>query len=278
MRRIVVVLVLMTAACSGQGQFGTQEGSGQLAEEPAGGDAAGAPAADPAARPAAAAPDVRPSVIKTANLEVEVPSDAFGRSISDVGAIAARHGGYVVSTSVGGADARRGSTTIRVPAERFEQALGEIRALGEVRSETVSGQDVGQEFVDLEARLRNLQAQEAVLLRLYDEAATIQDTIRVQQEVSNVQLQIEEIRGRLNYLQDQTAFGTISVALAEEGVAAPGLLERAWDAAIDGFVGVVAGAIVVLGYVLPFAIVAGLGFLIFRRVRRREPEEPITTP
>ena len=271
MRRLVVCLALAATACTAQGQdagTATQEGGGQLAEQPQSGEAHG-PAGDAAAGGAPGAPDVRPSVIKTANLEVEVPRDAFGRSISEVGGIAARHGGYVVSTSVGGADARRGSATVRVPAERFEQALGEIRALGEVGSEKVSGQDVGQEFVDLEARLRNLQAQETVLLRLYDEATTIQDTIQVQQEVSNVQLQIEEIRGRLNYLQDQTAFGTISVALAEEGVAAPGLLERAWDAAVDGFVGVVAGTVVALGYLLPFAVVAAIGFLIYRRARPR---------
>jgi len=219
-----------------------------------------APAAEVAGLPA-----LGPAVIKTADLEVEV--EGFADAMSRATSVAARYQGFVVSTSTGGAEARRGTIVLRVPAERFEDAMNDLRGLGEVRRQRVAGEDVGQEFVDLEARLRHLDAQERVMLGLFDEAATVADTIRIQNELSGIQLQIEEIEGRLRYLRDQTSLSTISVTLAEEGVAAPGAFDRAWERAVDGFLSVLAALVVGLGYVLPFAAIGLGGLLVYRRVR-----------
>jgi hypothetical protein len=139
-----------------------------------------------------------------------------------------------------------------------------------VERSVVDGRDVSEEFVDLEARLRNLQAEQAVMLRLFDEAATIPDTIRVQDEVSRVQLQIEQIRGRLRFLRDQTAFGTLTVTIvergAEEGV---GVIQRSWDQAVDGVVAVAGGVITAIGYLIPIAILAVAGALLVGFVIRQ---------
>jgi hypothetical protein len=210
-------------------------------------------------------PAVGPTVIKTADLDVEV--EGFADAMSRATSVAARYQGFVVSTSTGGAEARRGTIVLRVPADRFEDAMNELRGLGEVRHQRVSGEDVGQEFVDLEARLRHLDAQEQVMLGLFDEAATVADTIRIQNELSRIQLQIEEIEGRLRYLRDQTSLSTISVTLAEEGVAAPGAFDRAWERAVDAFLSVLAALVIGLGYVLPFAAIGLAGLLVYRRVR-----------
>jgi len=219
-----------------------------------------APAAEVAGLPA-----LGPAVIKTADLEVEV--EGFADAMSRATSVAARYQGFVVSTSTGGAEARRGTIVLRVPAERFEDAMNDLRGLGEVRRQRVAGEDVGQEFVDLEARLRHLDAQERVMLGLFDEAATVADTIRIQNELSGIQLQIEEIEGRLRYLRDQTSLSTISVTLAEEGVAAPGAFDRAWERAVDGFLSVLAALVVGLGFVLPFVAIGLAGLLVYRRVR-----------
>ncbi len=212
-------------------------------------------------------PTVGPSVIKTGELSVEVERDGLGEAMDRATEVASRYGGFVVSSTTVGAEARRGSLVLRVPSERFEDALGDLRGLGEVDRERVAGQDVGQEFVDLEARLRNLRAQEAVLLRLFDDATTVADTIRVQQELSGVQLQIEEIEGRLRYLRDQTSLGTIRVALADEGAAAPGALDRAVERAVGGFLAVLTTLVVGLGYALPLGLIGLAGLLVYRRVR-----------
>jgi uncharacterized protein DUF4349 len=217
---------------------------------------------------------VGPSVIKTADVGIEVQRDGFGDAMASVTEIAARYGGFVVTSTRSGEESRRGSVTVRIASDRFETALGEIRALGTVKHETISGEDVGQEFVDLEARLRNLEAQEAVLLKLFDDATSVADTIRIQGELSRVQLDIEQIEGRLRYLRDQTDLGTISVSLSEEGVSAPGRFGNAFDRAWDGILAVLAGIVIFLGYALPIlAVGLPLWFLIRRAMRLVEEKK-----
>ena len=164
-------------------------------------------------------PTVGPSVIKTGYLKLTVPEDGFTEATQDAVALAGRFSGFVLSTSIEGQDSRSGTLVIRVPSDRFEEFVNEVKDLGDVRSESISGQDVTQEFVDLEARLRNLRAQEAVLLRLFDKASTVAATIRVQSELGRVQLESEQLQGRLRYLEDQTSLATLSITVAEKGAA-----------------------------------------------------------
>jgi hypothetical protein len=214
------------------------------------------------------APPVGPTVIKTADVAVEVERNGFGDAMATVTDIAARHGGFVVSSRRTGEELRRGSVTVRIPSDRFETALGEIRGLGSVKRETVSGRDVGQEFVDLEARLRNLHAQEAVLLRLFDDATSVADTIRIQSQLSGVQLEIERLEGRLRFLRDQTDLGTITVSLSEEGASAPGRFGSAFDRAWDGILTVLSGIVVFLGYALPIVAIGIPLWVLGRRLMR----------
>jgi hypothetical protein len=276
----VVALTLLLAACSQLG--GGDETGGSVRREPAGrGAGEGVPGFAPDESEGAAGggevvggilPPVGPNVIKTADIRVEVRRTTLRDAVGEVNAIAGRHGGFVLSTQVAGAKATSGLLVIRVPAERFEVALGEIRELGpKVLRETVSGQDVSQEFIDLEARLRNWRAQEVVLLRLMDRAQSVTDTIRVQRELQQVQLEIEQIRGRLRYLEDQTTMSTITVGLREAGAVPvqPGTLERAWDRAVQSFMAIVSGGIVAAGALLPFVLLALVGLIVFRIVRPR---------
>jgi hypothetical protein len=268
-----VALMLLLAACrsvaeTGSGEFAPRAPQvGEDAAEAEGGFAPAGRRAGPAPLPA-----MGPNVIKTADLRVEVRRNTLRDAVGEVTAVAGRHGGFVLSTQVSGARARSGILVIRVPAERFELALAEIRDLGtKVLGETVAGQDVSQEFIDLEARLRNWRAQEVVLLRLMDRAQSVTDTIRVQRELQQVQLEIETIRGRLRYLQDQTTMSTISVGLREAGAvpARPGTLAKAWAQAVQTFLAIVSGAIVAAGALLPFALLLLVGLIVFRLVRPR---------
>ena len=265
MRRLGILAVIAAwavGACSGgeQASMGGRGGSGPPVEQEAaagGGDVSAATLELP---PAGA------TVIKTAEVEVRLEHDAFSDAMARATEVASRHGGFVVSSTRG--EPGRGSVIIRVPADRFEVALGDVRALGEVDREHVAGQDVGQEFVDLEARLRNLEAQEAVLLRLFDEAGSVADTIRIQHELSGVQLDVEQIEGRLRYLRDQTALSTITIGLTEEGAAEASPLGTAWRQAGEAIVATVAVIVVGLGYLLPLVLIGGLAFLAVRRAGR----------
>lgn len=278
MRRIIIavgVLAVLGAACvsSGDAELAAPEPAavetGVPGERGVFDEAAGAGPGEEAvaAVGGAALPSVGPSVIKTADLRVEVERGSFRETLQRATAVAEGSGGFLVSSRIEGEDARSGSLVIRVPSERFEVALSDLRDLGDVRAETVSGEDVSEEFVDLEARLRNFEAQEAVLLRLMDRARTVADTIKVQRELTTIQLEVERIRGRLRFLEDRTALGTISLSLFEAGAAAPakpGVLQEAWQRAVDVFLGIVAGAITLAG-LLPLAAVALIVWVLVRR-------------
>jgi hypothetical protein len=213
-------------------------------------------------------------IVKTARLSVVVERDTFAERFQDAMDLATANQGYVqTSTS---RDGQFGSLVIRVPSSRFEETLRELKELGiAVEGETVSGEDVTAQHIDLQARLRIARARRAVLLRLMDRATTIEQTLRVQNALDDVQLRIEEVQGALNVLDSRVSEATIRVQIRETGVeplekdvrnpSIPG----AFDRAIAGFFAVIAGTVVGLGYLIP-ALVIGLGvFLAVRFTRRR---------
>jgi hypothetical protein len=275
----LIALVAIGAACSGSDSYGgggmeglrapaeadQVEGTASL-DADAGrlrvGGGGGGDFAAPSDLPA-----VSPSIIKTADVSVEVPSDEFRTAMQDITATAGRFGGFVVSTSTAGDDSRHGAIVLRVPSVDFESALASIEDLGKVESEQVSGEDVTQEFVDLEARLRNLKAQESVLLGLMKEAQTIPASIRVQNSLSSVQLDIEQIQGRINFLEDRASMSTIAVDVTEHGAPVPtepGLLAKAWGHAVDVTQAIVYAVVVSLGFIVPIGLMVGLVYLALR--------------
>lgn len=235
-----------------------------------GGNSGGSGIGAPARAPKSGLPDLGLSVIKTATVTLEVEDDELQTTLQNATSSAEKYGGFVVSTSVtDDEDDPTGSIVVRVPASRFGDALADLESLGKVASESVSGTDVSQEFIDLQARLRNYVAQETVLLRLMERAQSVIDTIRVQNELQRVQLEVERLRGRITYLEDQTAMSTIELRVREEGAvgAPPGEFEKAWERAKDGLVAVVAGLIASLGIILPVALLTGLVIFAFVRLR-----------
>ncbi len=212
-----------------------------------------------------AVPSISQSIIKTAQIELEVDKGRLDEAVRNTELIAARFGGFVFSTSVDDSERGRGSVVLRIPSEDFEAAKKAIAAEGEVTGEATTGKDVSQEFIDLEARIRNLEAQESVILGL----------IRVQNELSSLQLEIERLTGRLRYLEDRTAFGTIAIEFTEAGAPAPqeaNTLERAWQRAVDVALAIASASIVSLGFLVPLGIFALLALLIFRQLRPRLSE------
>lgn len=225
-----------------------------------------------------------PKVIKNGRVELEVKRGAFQEGINEVIDLAGRLGGIVKSTAIDDSGSRRGNVVVRIPSSQFEDALKQLNDIGNIESQYVDTQDVTEEFVDLQARIRNARTAERVLLNLMGDAATISDTIKVQNQLERVQENIERMRGRLRVLNDQTSFSTLSVDVVEAGVAPPseeraGTLAKAWDDAVDGFMGVISAVIVASGVILPVAIMALIVALLVRRWRPRlERETPPAPP
>jgi hypothetical protein len=223
-------------------------------------------------------PEVLPGsgkVIKNINLQVQIRKGEFQRQFARASTVAEQFQGFVSGSQVSrteDGELASGMLTIRVPSDRFEQAVARLKELGEVTGEDRTGQDVTKEFVDLEARLKHAQTEEAFYLKLMGEAKTVSDMIQVQSQLSNVQLRIEEIQGQLQYLKDQTALSTITVNIYEPGAALlgePKPLAKAWTEAVDAFQSVISGAVIGLGWIAPFAIAGLIGLGVYRISRRK---------
>jgi hypothetical protein len=260
------------------GTVGSDEGvDGVMVPGTVNGDAAGA-AGGGGLSSIGSLPPIGPDIVKTAGISIEVQKGGFETAFNAATTIAGRYGGYVQDSSMRGIKAKAGELTIRVPASAFEQAMNDLRGLGSVEGQSISGQDVTSQFIDLDARLRTWQAQEAVLLRLMQRATSIESTLRVQNQLQDVQFRIEQIKGQLRLLENQTSLATIDVSLREVGAVVgvrqlaardrPSLGE-AWDRAVDGFLGVIFAVVVGLGYLIPLAAIAFAIGLGYRRYRAR---------
>jgi hypothetical protein len=204
------------------------------------------------------------AVIKTAETTVRVADGHLDRAVTQAGTIAGRAGGYVTQSSVSGGRAPDALVVVRVPAARLER-------VGRERSQTITGQDVTQEYVNLNARLVNLGAQETVMRRLMGRAQTIAQSIEVQNQLSRVELQIEELTGQLLYLRNRTALSTITLRLTEAvppppPASHPNALWKAGERSLEGGLAVVTAVIVGAGFVIPLALIAGVLVLVGRKL------------
>jgi len=204
---------------------------------------------------------------------------AHGRVAADIRRIdvlAGALGGYVSTSRLGRDGQRTGSIEIRVPVRRFQPALDAIANLGVVQAESITGQDVSQEFVDLGARLENLRAQQTFLRRLMASAQTISGSIDVENHLTTVELGIERLTGQIRYLQNRASFSTVTIVLTEPGAAPPvhhhaSALWKAAAKSLHSSLSVVEAVIVGAGYVVPLALLAlvalGVARLLWPRLR-----------
>jgi hypothetical protein len=214
-------------------------------------------------------PQTRSTIIKTGRLSIRVEAKAFGNLVPGADQIATDFGGYTVSSGTAGTKHHSATVVIRVPAARFKDAMNALRRLGggKVLSDQRTGEDVGQQFVDLGARARNLKSQSRALIRLMNRAVSVSDTIRVQNELFQVQGQIDELEGRLRYLHDQADMSTITLDFSQSGAgtqhhhshpsAIGGAFRRGWDHAVSVVTAVIVGA----GLVIPVALLVALALL-----------------
>lgn len=156
-------------------------------------------------------------IIKTGQLTLRV-SDA-PKAVENVRAVVTAKGGFVESSSMSdsGTGPRSAWMTVRIPVAAFEPAMDDLKRVSVlVLNETIHGQDVTEQFVDLEADLRNARAEEASYLEILKRSGDIEDILAVTQRLADVRGRIERLEGRKRYLENRTDFATISVTLTEE--------------------------------------------------------------
>jgi len=268
-----LLLVLFLQGCGGGG--GSQAGTGGAAESASVEEAAGGvemavvqesgPISDGA---------FDRLVVKTAELGIRA-GDVRG-SAEEARRVAERFGGEVLSSRVyAGAGPVSADLALSVPSGEFGAALDELRGLGErVTTDTVEGQDVTEEFVDLESRERNLLAAEESLLALYDRAESVEDTLTVERELTDIRGQIEEVQGRIQYLERRTATSEIvlhlepvAAAPTEKPWSASSVAARAWDASLSVLQAAATATISAVVFCWWLVPPLAVGLLLWRRSR-----------
>lgn len=237
--------------------------------------------------------DITPMIIYNGYLDLVVLDSL--KTQEEVQGLAEEFGGYVVSSE--STRYQQGLLTVnmalRVPAEKFNDVMSRLRKMAlEVNRDSVSSENVTQEYVDLQSRLRALEAKAARLEELMEKAEDTEAVLAVYRELSATQQEIEQVKGRMQYLERSAAMATINVTLTPDALSRPvevagwrpqGTAKRAVEALLSTFQFLGNAFIWILLYVVPvlgviggviFLVIKGLSRLFGRRKRASKSQPP----
>jgi hypothetical protein len=225
---------------------------------------------------AGTAQQIAPSMlIRTGSASIEVQK--LDPAILKVRQLATQLGGYIANSSItGGRDQVRSATLeMKIPAARYDQAIGGLGGIGKVESVNTSVEDVGEEYVDVSARVANAKRlEERFISLLATRTGRLQDVLAVERELARVREEIERYEGRLRFLRTRAAVSTLSITVHEPipilgqnpgDNPIIGALKQAWR----NFVAFVSWTIASLGVLLPLGVLVFGGWYLYRRFRRR---------
>ena len=216
-------------------------------------------------------------IVRTGEISLVVEEVVDARD--EIAQLAVRLDGYVVSSRISGEEQdMRGRISIRVPDEKFELALAELRDLAvRVTAESTSSEDITEQYIDLKARLKNAEATESQYLALLEKATDVEDILSIYERLSRVRSEIEQIKGRMQYLERTSSMSLISVNLKPVATAKP--LVRAGWSALEALKSAVRGIVIAgqtLGVIAIWLIIfipiwgTILGIIYWRRHRRKK--------
>jgi hypothetical protein len=284
---VIVAILVAAAACGGAASTAsnTSRSSDALAPQQSIGSTSGAPTkisgqggsatTNPPATNVVPVPG--PQVIRQAQLAISVGSGTFDSKLADVRSLVELEQGYIAGTDaqtnpVSNDQIRNGVITFMVPAAKFDETIDKLSKFGTVQTEHISGQDVSAQYVDLQARLANEEAQRNAMLALLARAQTISDIITVQNQLGQITGQIEQLKGQIAYIDHNTAYSQVSVNITELGAPVQTASTDKWgfasalNDAAHNFVTTINYVITGLGAIGPIVILLGLGYLGWRRL------------
>ncbi|MBU7017462.1 MAG: DUF4349 domain-containing protein [Theionarchaea archaeon] len=205
-------------------------------------------------------------------LEVEIYDEVFTR----IKEIVSLYKGYISESDERDSEGwKYGYIIIRVPREYFEAIIEDLKALGEVDVAKITVQDVTEEYVDLEARLTNLKKQEERYLEVLAVATTVDEILKVENQLERIRGDIESYEGKMRYLDDSIDYATIRVDMKEPEtekfeIGLGDALRRAFQA----FFSALRAVIIFLGYLIPLVFVFGLLYMGGRVLHKRFFQTP----
>lgn len=221
------------------------------------------------------ASEIAPAMlIRTGQASIEV--EKLDPAIVKLRQLTTQLGGYVANSSIaGGRDQIRSATLeLKIPAARYDQAINGLGGIGSVESVNTSVEDVGEEYVDVTARVTNARRLEERLVSLLaTRTGKLEDVLAVERELARVRQEIERYEGRLRFLRTRAAISTLTVTVHEPAPLlgqSPGenpiasALRQAWR----NFVGFIAALIASMGVLIPLAALVAAAWVIYKRVKR----------
>jgi hypothetical protein len=204
----------------------------------------------------------------------------LGRAAHEIVRLVRARRGYVAGNDVAGASGERrsGTWTVRVPVEAYETFLADVARLGEVQKTHAEAEDVGEEFYDVDARLRAKRLEEQrLLVHMERSTARLTDILAVERELSRVRGEVERMEGRLRFLADQTALTTATITVHEARSFVPSRpvpfgaqAARTLSGSVAALGAAVRGATLAALALLPWLVVVGVpALLVWRAARRR---------
>ena len=289
---LVIIAILVAAAACGGGNASTAAGPAQLraGAGQSGGSTSGQPTTingqpGDTTNPSGTGTTVPvlqgPPVIRQAQLNISVGAGTFDSKLSLARTLVEGEGGYIAGTSAqtGPVDnqIRTGVINFMVPAANFDATIDGLSKIGKVQNEQITGTDVSGQYLDLQTRLDNAEAQRTAMLALLTQAKNVNDMIAVQNQIAQITGTIEQLKGQIKYLDAHTAFSALTITMTEAAATASAPASDNWgfatalsDAA-HNFVATVNYVIVGLGVLGPFILLGGVGYLLWRRRSRWLP-------
>jgi len=214
-------------------------------------------------------------LVRTASLrmESEDPEEAANKIIM----IVESYGGYVAQLSTSSKGRSSAHLLVKVPEKYFFQALGEIKEVGEVVSEEVNARDVTEHYIDLEARLRNLRAEEEWLLKTMEKAKSVEELMMVEKELWRIRGEIERLEAQIKNLERMVQYSSISITITRPSEPTPPPspypeidFTPVLVAALTALIHIAYGLVFLIIVGIPLGVIAYAGYLLYKKVVGRK--------
>lgn len=217
--------------------------------------------------------------IGTMSIEVEKFDDAAAK-VTD---IVKRNGGYISNTtsSQNSSGKKQGTLVLKVPADKYDGLIAEVSTVGKVMNQNINANDITEEYIDLEARLKTQRELEARLLKLLAEkTARLTDVVEVEQKLASVRQIIESIDGKMRHMRNQSEMSTLTLSLYEPAILQTSSgggffyeLGQGIKKGLRGFTEILSGMITLFIALLPIIILVLIIFWIIRRIIKKRKQK-----
>ena len=224
-------------------------------------------------------PDVKDQrmIIRTGSLSIEV--DKFDDAENKINDVVKKYSGFIANSksTVNSSGNKSGTITVKVPADKYDALIAEVTKIGKVMSQNIQANDVTEEYVDLESRLKTQKELEQRLIKLLNEKASkLSDVIEVEEKLAAVRQKIESFEGKMKLLKSQSDLSTLTISVYEPSMISTSSgggffyeLGQAVKKGLSGFTNVLAVSITFLIAIIPLAGFALIIFWIIRKIIRK---------